>query len=305
VAGAEKFGTTEKFFFNTGNVRLSGLDFGNPDAPDMVLLHGIRDISWSMTSIAEEFARDYHIVVPDLRGHGDSDNPSVYTMSHIIADLRSLIVNRELENPVIIAHSLGGHIAAQYAALFPDDVHALVLIDGMGPPRFDLSESDQQSMDRDRITMLLQDESQLRVMRDIDEAHQRMLRNNPRLNKNTARMLAEKGTHTLDDGGVTWKWDAAAHQVWGTFSSDENEARLGWIRCPVLLITAEHSMAYWGQMREHLQGQQAHHDAEVERRRQIFKNAKHVSIEGAGHMIHYDQPEQLNIQLRDFVDNLV
>jgi pimeloyl-ACP methyl ester carboxylesterase len=304
VASSEKYGNADRFFFNTGDVRLSGLDFGNADATDMVLLHGIRDISWSMTSIVEEFRQDYHIVVPDLRGHGDSDNPSVYTMSHFIADLRSLIVNRELENPVIIAHSLGGHIAAQYAALFPDEVSALALVDGMGPPRFDLSESDQQTMDRERITMLLQDASQLRVMRDIDEAHQRMVRNNPRLNENTARMLAEKGTHALDDGGVIWKWDAAAHQVWGTFSSDENEARLKWIQCPVLLITAEHSMAYWGQMREHLRDLQAHHDAEVERRRQIFKNARHVSIEGAGHMIHYDQPEQLNIQLREFISSL-
>lgn len=269
----------------------------------MVLLHGIRDISWSMTSIVETFAGEYHIVVPDLRGHGDSDNPGVYTMSHFIADLRSLILHCELENPVIIAHSLGGHIAGQYAALFPNEVTALVLIDGMGPPRFELSESEQQSMDRERITMLLRDESQFKVMRDVDEAYERMLRSNPLLNEDTARILAEKGTQAVE-GGVTWKWDAAAHQVWGTFSSDENEARLKWIRCPVLLITAEHSMAYWGQIREHLRGQQAHHDAEVERRRRIFRNAKHISIAGAGHMIHYDQPEALNTQLREFVGGL-
>jgi pimeloyl-ACP methyl ester carboxylesterase len=303
VPDPEIHGSADRFFFNSGQVRLSGLDFGNKNAPDMVLLHGIRDISWSMTSIVETFAGEYHIVVPDLRGHGDSDNPGVYTMSHFIADLRSLILHCELENPVIIAHSLGGHIAGQYAALFPNEVTALVLIDGMGPPRFELSESEQQSMDRERITMLLRDESQFKVMRDVDEAYERMLRSNPLLNEDTARILAEKGTQAVE-GGVTWKWDAAAHQVWGTFSSDENEARLKWIRCPVLLITAEHSMAYWGQIREHLRGQQAHHDAEVERRRRIFRNAKHISIAGAGHMIHYDQPEALNTQLREFVGGL-
>ncbi len=294
----------EHFFFNSGNVQLSGLDFGNAQAPDMVLLHGIRDISWSMSSIAAEFRQDFHVVAPDLRGHGDSDNPGVYTMSHFIADLRSLILHCTLEHPVIIAHSLGGHIAAQYTALFPDEVNGLVLIDGMGPPRFELSESDQQLMERERITMLLEDVSQPRVMRNHAEAHRRLMRNNPGLNEDTARLIAEKGTFPVSRGGVIWKWDSAAHQVWGSFSSDDNEARLKWIRCPVLLITAEHSMAYWGQMREQLRNQQTLHDVEVERRRQLFERAEHVSIDGAGHMIHYDQPAQLNRQLRAFVDKL-
>jgi len=290
-----------RFEFNCGDAKLSALDFGNADAPDMILLHGIRDLAWSMSSIAHEFANDFHVVVPDLRGHGDSDNPGIYSMSHFIADLHALVTGRELKNPVIIAHSLGGHIAAQYSAIYTEAIRALVLIDGMGPPRMEVSASQQLVMIQERIQNLVKGGSGSRPMKDTDEAQQRLLRNNARMESDMARLLATEGTRALGDGGLGWKWDARADQVWSTFSSDENESRLGWIKCPVLLITAEHSMQYWEQMRADFEGMQDHHDAEVERRRRLFADARHQTISGAGHMIHYDQPEQLNQVLRQFI----
>jgi pimeloyl-ACP methyl ester carboxylesterase len=296
--------TPTRFTFNCGATALSGLDFGNPAAPDMILLHGIRDLAWSMVGIAREFSSDFHVVVPDLRGHGDSDNVGLYTMNHFVADLRALIEQRELKDLVLIAHSLGGHIAAQYTALYGEEIRALVLIDGMGPPHYEMDAAEEKAMMRQRIQLLTQNTSSPRVMKDVAEAQERLLRNNPRLDSAMARLLAEQGTWDNDGGGVFWKWDSRADQVWNTFSSKENEARLGWVTCPVLLITAEYSMQYWEQLREVLKNRQEHHDAEVERRRQIFSNARHQSIKGAGHMIHYDQPEHLNRTLRDFVDEL-
>ena len=292
------------FTFQSGNVKLSGLDFGNDEASDMILVHGIRDLAWSMKSIADAFCVQYHVIIPDLRGHGDSDNPGAYTMSHFIADLRALVVERGIIKPTIIAHSLGGHIAAQYTALFPDEVNLLVLIDGMGPPRMEISDEEQQSMDRERISMMLEGGREARVMVGVEDAFNRLNRNNPGLDRNRAAELADRGTSKLDDGTVIWKWDADAQQVWGSFSIDENENRLSWIQCPVLMMTAEHSMQYWSQMRPFLKDQQMLHDREVERRRKLFRNAKHVSIEGAGHMIHYDQPEQLNRELAVFLEEV-
>ena len=293
-----------RFEFTSGETRLSGLDFGNPGAADMILLHGIRDLAWSMASIAGEFCEDFHVVVPDLRGHGDSDNVGLYTMNHFIADLRALIQQRQLNNPILIAHSLGGHIAGQYTALYGEDIRALVLIDGMGPPHDEMEPAEEQAMIRQRIESLAQRAPGPRVMKDVAEAQERLLRNNPRLDSAMGRLLAEQGTLNHPEAGVVWKWDSRADQVWNTFSSIENEARLPWITCPVLLITAEYSMQYWEQLRAGLKDRQAHHDAEVERRRKLFANARHHSISGAGHMIHYDQPEQLNRTLRDFVDRV-
>jgi pimeloyl-ACP methyl ester carboxylesterase len=114
----------EQFTFQSGDTQLTGLEFGRRDCPDLILLHGIRDLAWSMAPIVSEFMHEFHIIVPDLRGHGDSDNPGAYTMTHFMAGLRSLIVDRSIENPLFVGHSLGGQIVSQYVALYPEGVGA-------------------------------------------------------------------------------------------------------------------------------------------------------------------------------------
>ena len=138
-------------------------------------------------------------------------------------------------------------------------------------------------------------------MKNTHEAQQRLLGNNPRMDTRIAQLLAEQGTAAHPDGGLIWKWDSQVDQVFDTFSCEENETRFGWIHCPVLLLTAQHAIEYWEQQNLIPQGMQALHDAEVERRRGLFADARHHSLTGAGHMIHYDQPRQLNRTLRKFV----
>ena len=53
-------------------LRLHYVDWGNPGAPPLILLHGGRDHCRNWDWVAAELRRDYHIIAPDLRGHGDS-----------------------------------------------------------------------------------------------------------------------------------------------------------------------------------------------------------------------------------------
>jgi len=294
----------EQFTFQSGKDRLSGLEFGAKDNPDLVLVHGIRDLSWSMASIVSEFIDEFHIIVPDLRGHGDSDNPGAYTMIHFVADLRSLILSKSVQNPLFIGHSLGGQIVSQYVALYPEGVGGIVLIDGLGPPRMEgeSSKEGRRQMNRQNIEEILQTNYQRRQMADADDAFQRLSRNNRRLDPATARYLADLGTEPHPDGGVQWKWVADAHQVWSSVVNEHSEERWSMIECPVLLITGDRAMEYWQQIRAGLEGQEDLHTREIERRRKLFKNARHVTIADAGHMVHYDQPQLLNREIRDFLE---
>ena len=52
-------------------LRLHYVDWGNPDAP-MIMIHGGRDHCRNGDWVVERFRDDYHIIAPDLRGHGDS-----------------------------------------------------------------------------------------------------------------------------------------------------------------------------------------------------------------------------------------
>jgi pimeloyl-ACP methyl ester carboxylesterase len=296
-----------RFSFQSGRDDLAALEFGATDGPDLVIVHGIRDLAWSMASIVREFMGEYHIVAPDLRGHGDSDNPGAYTMTHFVADLRSLIVTKSVRNPLFIGHSLGGQIVSQYVALYPEGVQGIVLIDGMGPPRMEgesTSEGRRQAA-RQNIEMMLQASFSRRQLADADDAYQRLLRNNTRLDPETARYLADLGTEPHPDGGVQWKWVAQAHEVWSSVVDEHNEERWSSIECPVLLVTGDSAMEYWLQLRGELEGRDDLHDREIERRRKLFSDARHVTIAGAGHMIHYDQPHALNQEIRKFLNGLV
>ena len=58
--------------FISQRLRLNYVDWGNPDAPPLLLVHGGRDHARSWDWVAEELRNDWHIIAPDLRGHGDS-----------------------------------------------------------------------------------------------------------------------------------------------------------------------------------------------------------------------------------------
>ena len=64
-------GPTSHTYFSQ-RLRLHYTDWGNPDAPPMILIHGGRDHCRNWDWVAQELRDDWHIIAPDLRGHGDS-----------------------------------------------------------------------------------------------------------------------------------------------------------------------------------------------------------------------------------------
>ncbi len=72
--------------------KLHYADWGNPDAPPLILLHGGRDHCRNWDWTAERLRDDWHVICPDLRGHGDSEwnNNGVYTTMGYVYDLAQL-----------------------------------------------------------------------------------------------------------------------------------------------------------------------------------------------------------------------
>ena len=117
-------------------LRLHYLDWGNPDAPPLLLVHGNRDHCHNWDWVAQELRDEYHIIAPDFRGHGDSQwvNGSAYSSSEYIYDLAQLIHQQNLAPLHIIAHSLGGGVALRYAGIYPEHIKKMVVIEGTGAP---------------------------------------------------------------------------------------------------------------------------------------------------------------------------
>jgi len=100
--------------------------------PPILLVHGLASAAaiWNLTAplLAE---RGHRVVAVDQRGHGESDKPDHgYSFEEIAADDHALVETLGLARPVLVGHSWGGSIVLQYAATYPEEVHALVLVDG-------------------------------------------------------------------------------------------------------------------------------------------------------------------------------
>ena len=127
-------GPTSRIYFSQ-RLRLHYVDWGNAEAPPLVLVHGGRDHCRNWDWVAGELRRDWHVIAPDLRGHGDSEwsKDGTYMMAGYVYDLAQLIHQQKLAPVTIIAHSLGGNIALRYAGLYPENVAKLIAIEGLGP----------------------------------------------------------------------------------------------------------------------------------------------------------------------------
>jgi pimeloyl-ACP methyl ester carboxylesterase len=289
-----------------GPVRLSALDYGNVGAPPMLLVHGHADLAWSMDSIAQAFCDQFRVVSMDLRGHGESDHPGAYSILHMVADLRATLAHFAMERPVLVAHSLGGHVAAQFAGLYPDALDLLVLVEGLGPPAKMTTTTDAGRDDFVRAAVeLLSTPLAHRPLADVDAAAARLRTVHPRLSPERAAFLAAVATRPGPEGGVIWSFDPRTRD-W-IASVDHNETERHWraVRCPVLVVTgAEAWDTWWGARLSPMgnaEGRVRLTEAEWSERLTNFADVEAVELGDAGHLVHYDQPERLNQVIADFL----
>ena len=83
----------ESRFFESQGLRLHYADWGNEAAPPLLLVHGGRDHCRSWDRIARSLQPHFHVLAPDLRGHGDSDwtKGGSYALTEYVYDLSRLV----------------------------------------------------------------------------------------------------------------------------------------------------------------------------------------------------------------------
>jgi len=289
-------------------LRLGALDYGAPfaGAPDLLLLHGMADLAWSMHPVAERLRDRWHVRSLDLRGHGESDHPGAYGLLHFVADLVALVELLDLaadgRRPVVVGHSLGGQIASQFAGLYPELVRALVVAEGIGPPvrLREANPEERRTTARGRVDVL-RSAAAHRLLPDVAAAAARLRAPHVGLDAATADLLADHGTRAADHGTLVWKFDPRTRDWLATFDREAIEERWGLIRCPVLVVTGAAAWERWWSAQSRSAQSEGWVDVdtgEVRRRVGCFADVRHVDIPGAGHMLPYDAP----VELADAVD---
>ena len=274
-------------------LRLHYVDWGNAAAPPLVLVHGGRDHCRNWDWVAQDLRRDFHVIAPDLRGHGDSAySPSGdYGMSAYVYDLAQLIHQQVLGPVRIVAHSLGGAIALRYAGVFPGKVERLVAIEGLGPsPAMEARRARRGAAER--LAAWIDDERALagrlpRRYASIEEALGRMQAENKHLTPEQARYLTLHGVSQNEDGSYSWKFDNYVRSNSPVdLSADDLRELWSRITCPTLLVYGQES---W-----------ASNPAE-DGRLSHFQNARVARFDGAGHWVHHDRLEAFLAEVRGFL----
>lgn len=274
-------------------LRLHYLDWGNAGAPPLLLLHGGRDHCRNWDWVATQLRRDWHVIAPDLRGHGDSEwsRDGHYGMEGFLYDLSQLIDQQQLAPLTLVGHSLGGNICLRYAGLFPDRVSKVVAIEGLGPSPKKIEEEQAVGI-VERMHKWFTEQRKLasrspRRYASLEDAFARMREANPHLSDEQARHLTQYGVMQNEDGTYVWKFDPYLYSF-PPFDMTRTQIAELWSRigCPALLVHGKQSWAS---------------NPQEDGRVKHFRNATVISIENAGHWVHHDQRDEFMARLRAFL----
>ncbi len=279
-------GPTSHVYFSQ-RLRLHYVDWGNEEAPPMLLVHGGRDHCRNWDWVARDLSRDYHVIAPDLRGHGDSQwmiGGSYNTVDYVY-DIAQLLHQKHMTPATIISHSLGASVSLLYTGLYPETVKALIAIEGMG-----LSSAAARTAESARsgdgaatgrmLDNWVRDTRRIagrlpRRYPTLEEAFHRMQTENPHLSEAQARHLTIHGSNQNEDGTYSWKFDNYVRATAPVGLTAEQIHHLHErITCPTLLVYGSES---W-----------VPSPANDERASYLSKMRLAV-IEDAGHWVHHDQ----------------
>ncbi len=279
--------------FTSQRLRLHYVDWGNAAAPPLLLVHGGRDHCRNWDWVAGRLCERYHIIAPDLRGHGDSawSPDGDYGMAAFVYDLAQLVHQMERGPIAIIAHSLGGNIALRFAGLYPELVSRLVVIEGLGLSPAMMAERRKLGQ-ANRLRQWIADKRAAsgrapKKYASFGEALGRMKAENAYLTDAQAEHLTAHAVSRNEDGSWSWKFDNYI-RIFPPFDLPEAEIEALWaaITCPTLLCYGEKSWAS---------------NPAGDGRATHFRNARVISFADAGHWLHHDQFERFMAEVAAFL----
>jgi esterase len=245
-------------FVNVNGLRIHYLDWGSPEKQPLIMLHGIGRVAHTFDHIAPHFARNYHVIAVDMRGHGDSgwDPKGAYLVEDYVKDIEGLAAELRLRNIVIWGNSTGGRVAQVFAGLHPDLV-AAVIAEDVGPER--------PTQVAESVTRQLKQEDE-KGWASEEELLARLKASNSRTPESILRAYAHYCSKQRADGRVIWKRDPA---IGNGFVPTELWRFVRQIKSPIIYVLGGRSTIVPAATQEEL--------------KKALPQAEIVTIPGAGH----------------------
>jgi pimeloyl-ACP methyl ester carboxylesterase len=244
----------------------------------VLFLHGgaLTAHSWDLVCLG--LRDEWRCLALDLRGHGDSGWANEYRIETAIDDIAALVAHRELERIHLVGNSLGGMVAAHYAATHPTRIASLALVD-VGP---NVNFAATQSI-RDYIERIDGSPS-------FEAAIEIGMTVNPRIDREALAYRLLHAMRQSEDRRFYWKQDRRRMYDYGYFLGKVDEiARLApGIEAPVLVVRGARSRVF--------------SDEAASGCAALFPRGQWARIEGCGHNIQEANPAEFIATLRNFLD---
>lgn len=225
---------------------LAAKAWGDPKRPPLLALHGWLDNAGSFDRLAPLLVAERYVVALDLRGHGRSSHLSEGNWYHYVdrfEELREVLDHFGWARAGLLGHSLGGTLASLFAALYPEHVDELLLVEALGPLTYAAEDALAQLRRALDQRVAFATRRPLRVFPDLDAAIAARVAANG-LSETAARAIVERGVVAVD-GGYVWCSDPRLTLASPLrFTEAQVLAMLAGIRAPTLLVLAEPATSY-------------------------------------------------------------
>lgn len=270
---------------------LAAVEYGDPDAPALLALHGWLDNAGSFAALAPQLLPHRRLIALDLPGHGRSGHlpgGSLYRyhFTDYVGAVLSAMDALDLPTVELLGHSLGAGIASLVAAAAPKRVAKLALIEGLGP----LADESTQTLQRFRKSVaraMRPGNGNKRVFADIGAAIAARTAASG-LPAEQARSIVERGTIASDDGLI---WSSDARLTWPSpvrLAEQQIRTLLSGIDCPTWMLLAQPQTPYL--------------PAATMRERAACVADIHVEHMDGGHHLHLEHPREVGERLLAFLD---
>lgn len=282
MASPESIEPTERFIYVNG-IRIHYLEWGAVSGLPIICLHGSTGSAHHWDDVAGDLCRDYRVLCPDQRGHGDTDCPAQgYRVQDYVQDLIGMVDALALPRFVLIGHSLGSRVATCYGGSQPERLGAIVLVD----PSFDMSETVQQEFINGVVSQPEAYDTADQVIALLKLRPSHVFRSDESL-----RRLVQRGMRKREDGRLRWKYDRRAVVETLRHSREDIWHYAARINVPTLILRGSASPVAT--------------TSSVDRMLTTIRDSRLCVIERANHGIQQDNPAGFVAAVRPFLDQVL
>lgn len=240
-------------------------EYPGPGKP-LIILHGLFGMLDNWHNVARKLAETYHVFALDVRNHGQSPKSDVMNYAVMADDLWEFIKDHGISQAHIMGHSMGGKMAMEFALRYPEKCSRLIAVD-IAPKRYKPGHTEIFE-----ALFKLDIANPEKSRKDLDTELQQ------RIPDFGVRRFLLKSLERREEGGHRWKFNLEAlHTHYAKINGelDDNRSYPG----PCLFIRGGKS-AYV-------------QDEDLTQIASFFPDYRLETVEGAGHWVHAEKPEEL------------